>query len=293
MSALLANNAGYDYDVWTVTSDGEPVLADVAEYHIVVWVCGDESANTLTAANQAMLAQYLDNGGKLLLAGQYIDEDISASAFYANYLHCQSGGAAGNRNLSGVAGDPISDGTSLMLVGPSCGGNGLFSPSQIVPVNGGVGFYNFSTGGAGAVRYQNDTYRIAYFAFALEAACGLQNTTHHSVVIDRVMQWFGATYNDVEPPVGRAVPEGFALKQSYPNPFNPVTNITFEVPRSMRATLRVYDLLGRQAAVLVNGQVPAGSHTVTFDGSNLASGVYLAQLVAGDFSATQRLVLLK
>jgi hypothetical protein len=293
MSALLADSARYDYDLWTVTSDGEPTLTDLAEYRIAIWVCGDESANTLTAANQTTLAQYLDGGGKLLLVGQYIDEDISSSAFYANYLHCQSGSAAGNRNLSGVTGDPISDGTSLMLVGTACGGNGLLSPSQIVPVNGGVGFYNYSVGGAGAVRYDNGTYRTAYFAFALEAACGLLNTTHHSVIVRRVMEWFGATHNDAEPPVGRAIPEGFALKPNYPNPFNPTTNITFEVPRTMQATLRIFDTLGRQVAVLVNGQVPVGSHTVTFDGSNLASGVYLAQLVAGDFSATQRLVLLK
>jgi subtilisin family serine protease len=293
MSALLSNNAGYDYDLWTVTSDGEPVLPDISEYRIVVWVCGDESSNTLTAANQSTLAQYLDGGGELLLVGQYIDEDISSSAFYANYLHCQSGGAAGSRNLSGVTGDPISDGTSLLLAGGGCGGNGLFSPSQIVPVNGGVGFYNYSVGGAGAVRYDNGTYNTAYFAFALEAACGLQNTTHHSVVVQRVLEWFGATYNDVEPSVSRAMPEGFALKQNYPNPFNPTTNITFEVPRTMQATLRIFDLLGRQVAMLVNGPVAAGSHTVTFDGSGLSSGVYLAQFVAGDFSATQRLVLLK
>jgi hypothetical protein len=293
MSALLSDGAGYDYDVWTVSSDGEPVLPDISEYRAVVWVCGDESSNTLTAANQSTLAQYLDAGGRLLLVGQYLDEDISSSDFYGNYLHCQSGSAAGNRNLSGVTGDPISDGTSLLLVGSGCGGNGLFSPSQIVPVSGGVGFYGYTNGGMGAVHYDNGTYRTAYFSFALEAACGLVSTTHYSLVVRRVMEWFGATYNDVEPPVGRAIPEGFALKPNYPNPFNPTTSLTFEVPRTMQAALRIFDTLGRQVAVLVNGQVPAGSHTLTFDGSNLASGVYLAQLVAGDFSATQRLVLLK
>jgi subtilisin family serine protease len=293
MSSLLSNDAGYDYDLWTVSSDGEPVLADITEYPIVMWVCGDEASNTLTPADQAVLEQYLNGGGKLMLVGQNIDEDISASTFYSDYLHCQSGGAAGYRNLNGVSGDPISDGTSLLLMGGGCGGNGLLSPSQIVPINGGVGFYDYSTGGTGAVRFENGTYRTAYFAFALEAACGMLNTTHHSVVVQRVMQWFGATYNDVQPPVSRAMPVGFALQQNYPNPFNPTTRIVFNLPRSMRATLRVFDTLGRQVAVLVNGQMPAGAHTVTFDGSQLASGIYLAQLVAGDFTATQRMVLLK
>jgi hypothetical protein len=228
-----------------------------------------------------------------MLTGQYIDEDIASGAFYASYLHCQSTGASGSRNLSGVAGDPISDGTSLALVGTGCANNGLLSPSQILPVSGGVGFYNYSTGGVGAVRYDNGTYRTAYFAFALEAACGLLGSTHQSVVVQGVMEWFGATYNDVESPSAPIAPDGFALRQNYPNPFNPVTNITFEVPRTMHAALRVFDLLGRQVAVLVNGQVPAGSHTVSFNGSGLASGVYLAQFVAGDFTATRRLLLLK
>lgn len=293
MSSLLSDGAGYDYDMWMTNSGEAPVYADLQEYDVVVWVCGDESSNTLTAADQATLIQYLNSGKNLFLVGQYLDEDISSTAFYSDYLHCQSGAAAGYRSLVGMAGDPISDQTSLLLMGGGCGGNGLLSPSKIIPINDGVGFYDYSSvGGTGAVRYEG-AYKTAYYAFALEAACGGASTTHHSIIVRRTMQWLGADFQDVEDPAGPAMPEGFALHPNYPNPFNPTTNIAFEVPRSLRVTLRVFDMTGRYVTTLLDTQMPAGSHTVSFDGSDLASGVYLTQMVAGDFSASQRMVLIK
>jgi hypothetical protein len=89
------------------------------------------------------------------------------------------------------------------------------------------------------------------------------------------------------------VPVAFSLHQNYPNPFNPSTTIKFELPRTSHVNLSVYDILGREVAVLVNERKDAGVHEVKFDGSNLASGVYLYRLHAGDFVASKRLVLLK
>ncbi len=92
----------------------------------------------------------------------------------------------------------------------------------------------------------------------------------------------------------------YYLGQNYPNPFNPVTNIEYSIPNIISTgggnplvTLRVYDVLGREAAVLVNEEKPAGRYTVLFDGSRLASGVYYYQMKAGDFTETRKLILLK
>jgi hypothetical protein len=74
--------------------------------------------------------------------------------------------------------------------------------------------------------------------------------------------------------------------QNYPNPFNESTTIRFTVPRSGFVSLRVYDLLGREAAVLVDGERPAGTSTVVWDGGARASGVYFYRLTAGDPSAS-------
>jgi hypothetical protein len=74
------------------------------------------------------------------------------------------------------------------------------------------------------------------------------------------------------------LPTAVTLHQNYPNPFNPVTRITYDIPVSSNVTLRVYDILGREVKTLVNGSSPAGSYSIQFDGSDLASGVYFYQL---------------
>jgi hypothetical protein len=88
-------------------------------------------------------------------------------------------------------------------------------------------------------------------------------------------------------------PEGFILHQNYPNPFNPVTSIRYQVPGVTSVRIAVYDLLGREVSVLLDGRQDAGSYTAEFDGSGLASGVYLYRLQAGDFVQTRRMVLLR
>ena len=91
----------------------------------------------------------------------------------------------------------------------------------------------------------------------------------------------------------RDVPKDFALEQNYPNPFNPSTRIKFQVPSSGFMSLRMYDVLGREVATLVNEELKAGSHEATFDATGLASGVYYYQLRAGEFTQTKRLLLLR
>jgi len=88
-------------------------------------------------------------------------------------------------------------------------------------------------------------------------------------------------------------PEAFELGLAWPNPFNPSTNLSFSVERTAQARLAVYDLLGREVAVLVDGVIEAGAHVAVFDASNLPSGVYFARLASEDRSATQRLLLVR
>jgi hypothetical protein len=83
------------------------------------------------------------------------------------------------------------------------------------------------------------------------------------------------------------------LDQNYPNPFNPTTTIQYSMPRRAAVTLIVYNTLGQQVAVLVNGSEGAGYHEVKFDGSGLASGVYFYRLQAGNFVQTKELLLLR
>jgi hypothetical protein len=95
-------------------------------------------------------------------------------------------------------------------------------------------------------------------------------------------------------------PQEFSLSQNYPNPFNPITKIKYTIPyvethrdASLLVTLKVYDVLGNEVAILVNEEKPVGEYEVEFDGSELPSGIYFYQLKAGDFIQTRKMILLK
>jgi ligand-binding sensor domain-containing protein len=92
---------------------------------------------------------------------------------------------------------------------------------------------------------------------------------------------------------GGAVPEGFALEQNFPNPFNPSTTIQFSIPRAEYVTLKIYDLVGREVATLVSDHLNAGTYESTWNAKNTASGVYFYRLEAGQFSAMKKLLLVK
>jgi hypothetical protein len=90
-----------------------------------------------------------------------------------------------------------------------------------------------------------------------------------------------------------SLPEEFSLSQNYPNPFNPSTAIMFSLSQKVRATLRVYDMLGREVATLVDDERAAGNYSVIWDAGRHASGIYFYRLVAGDFVQTRKLMLVK
>jgi hypothetical protein len=91
----------------------------------------------------------------------------------------------------------------------------------------------------------------------------------------------------------RYMPTEYALFDAFPNPFNPSTNIQYDVPEPADVKLRVFDMLGREVALLVSGQRSAGRYTVQFDASGLPSGIYIYRIEAGKFVQTKKLVLTK
>jgi len=89
------------------------------------------------------------------------------------------------------------------------------------------------------------------------------------------------------------IPTEYGLSQNYPNPFNPSTTIGFDLPEAAKVRLAVYDMLGREVAVLADEERPAGQHSVRFDAGRLSSGMYIFRLQAGDFTQTKKLMLMK
>ena len=89
------------------------------------------------------------------------------------------------------------------------------------------------------------------------------------------------------------LPNQFSLYQNFPNPFNPTTNIGFRIAEFGFVSLRVYDILGREVATLVNEEKHAGIYEVTFDGSDLSSGIYFYKMQAGNYTSVKKMILMK
>ncbi|MFZ0456003.1 MAG: T9SS type A sorting domain-containing protein [Ignavibacteriaceae bacterium] len=111
----------------------------------------------------------------------------------------------------------------------------------------------------------------------------------------RISYWLNegkdSVFTDVKK--GNNIVSKFELLQNYPNPFNPTTNIKFRIAEIGLVTLKVFDILGREVATLIDEEKPAGQYTINFNAAELASGVYFYQLKAGNFLRTKKLLLLK
>ncbi|MCX7833885.1 MAG: T9SS type A sorting domain-containing protein [Ignavibacteria bacterium] len=121
-----------------------------------------------------------------------------------------------------------------------------------------------------------------------------------------VMVWYGYAvrsnggisryYNEIVTgvkPITNEIPKDFKLYQNYPNPFNPTTKIDYEVSKACFVYIKVYDVLGRVVSTLVNEYKDAGHYSITFDGTNLPSGVYFYKMEADKFSDTKRMLIIK
>ena len=113
--------------------------------------------------------------------------------------------------------------------------------------------------------------------------------------IDENAQVLGAgnEFLDIKP-----IPKEFALHNNYPNPFNPVTTINFDLPKEANVSLIVYDVIGREVIRLNDSFIPAGYHTVKWNARNqygmeVSAGVYFYHIQAGEFVKTQKMILLK
>ena len=177
-------------------------------------------------------------------------------------------------------------------------GGDIFSVSVVLLKNGaGVGSGGAQLGASST--YKEFVANIAHLtsdvpdsAFIQILVLGTGGIVHvgSTFTVDDLV--WGAGANDVKQSDNR-VPTEFRLEQNYPNPFNPTTAIAYQLPGANRVTLRVYDLLGKEVATLVDEERPAGSYTATFDAAHLASGTYIYRLTAGAFVQTRTMVLVR
>jgi murein DD-endopeptidase MepM/ murein hydrolase activator NlpD len=284
------------------------------DYDMAVWVLGDESEadESFNAREQELVKEYLRRGGKLFVSGSEMafDLDSSSSAtpsdrdFLRNFLKARYAGGAGNQfSVYGAAGGMMAG--SAFRYGVVAEGSPYEeeSPDVLVPEGGSTAAAaHYGTAGGpqaaavsflGMVPGGTAPGGVVAMGFPFET---ITRRGARDSVMQSVLGYFSMTTGAEER--GEEAPGEFALEQNYPNPFNPETVIGFEVhggslQSGARVRLVVYDLLGREVAVLVDGSLQPGRYSVRWDAGTVAGGVYFYRLQAGEFTQTRRMVVLK
>ncbi len=206
-----------------LTVSTPPTAADMAMFEAVVWLTGNDYGSTLTAADEAALAAYLDGGGRVFISGQDIGYDIRTDAFYADYLHATyvqddvglgavlgvpasavgvgfafdiQGGSGANNQAYPSEIDVISPAQAAFAYNPEVSGAAA-TANQVVK-GGPEGDAITSSGGA-ALTFDNGTYRLVYFAFGFEA---IADAATRAAVMGRVLDWLQGYPEIAHTPLG-------------------------------------------------------------------------------------------
>jgi hypothetical protein len=320
------------HDFWNTLADGVAELDNLlALYDAVLEVGGafpnaDLSGNietwiaTGTAGNpKAFIMSSQDYG--CFISG-CADTTFVPGHFMYDYMGVMSlapqdfsGGATADMQIMGVASDPVSgwveDYSSANSVdywyNPAFEIGGGFNNwiDAVVPTSGATTvFTEPSTGNVVGVRNEGVGWYTSFQAFDY-LGCDFLSDTSLAIGDDPGYAWGVTVENQAYAffawaGVGVSVelennllPAEYKLSQNYPNPFNPSTTIKFSIPEASNVVLKVYDILGSEVAVLVNEEVQAGNYTVDFDASQLASGMYVYTIKAGEFNVSKKMMLLK
>jgi subtilisin family serine protease len=315
------DTAGWTYYHHDVQATGESIVRSLQDFPpgtVLLWYTAWKE-ETLTDAEQESLSAFLDRGGKLLLTGQNIAEDLSGegSPFLEERLHASWGGLSGFKDVQGAPGDPIFDGLLLRTEGLG-GAYDQYSRDVLIEDGYSVPACFYSQPGsegdslvAGLLidNSESDGSRIVFLGFGFEAVVRPGSDTTYatrSEAMARILGWLDEGVVGIDPgndPEGGSLPRSFRLSQNFPNPFNPVTTIGFDIPevrgeKSARVRLVIHDLRGRVVRVLLDREFPAGRHEVAWDGRSgngerVPSGVYLYHLSVEERNYTKKMLLLR
>jgi aminopeptidase N len=147
--------------------------------------------------------------------------------------------------------------------------------------------FSFATGADTTVRVMNDVNSQLFSFYFNRQPTTVLFDPNNDIVLKTATLAVGINNES------KVTPDKFAVYQNYPNPFNPMTSIKFDLPKNTFVTLKVYDILGKEMATLINENRAAGSYNVDWNASFYPSGVYFYKLEAKDFTETKRMLLIK
>lgn len=276
------------------------------KYDVLFWISGDESTldETFSHSEQTLIKSFLENGGNLFVSGSEIGWDLGSKGdaadkdFYKNYFKA-------NYVSDDAATNWISGEQSSIFAGLGFYFGQTYEedyPDVISPTGGSLSCLKYGNGSSAGILYSgkfgssDKNGKVIYLSFPLETTA---DDSAFNKVISQAVQFFHTPTSAVsnEP----KIPTHFSLEQNYPNPFNPSTKISWQLAADGFATVKVYDVLGNEVAVLVDEELKAGSYEVEFQpavsGQQLASGVYFYQLRSssggGYFVERKKMVLVR
>lgn len=292
----------------------------------LVWFTGDEAESTITIEELDSLMAHLDEGGRILLTGQNIVEDLWSqdSSLVKEALHVSYQGNIANTVSfgRGVQGTAIGNQLEKLLFAGNGGANNQTSKDIISPLGNAFGTMYYTSSpvdttnlGIAAIVEKDlgstNEARIAILSFGFEAL-NRPNPSDSTIASRRkamkvILDWLEDVPTGVEQDEQETgiLPRVFALEQNFPNPFNPQTTIRFSIPEDAangkeeeKVVLSVYNLRGQFVAELLNKYLAPGFHTVQWDGrdkwgNSVPSGMYLYKLTWGEESSTRKMVVLK
>ena len=298
-------------------------FVNLNDYEIVIWMLLDESTanETFNTMEQGLVADYLKNGGKLMVTGSEIGWDLvekgsdSDKAFYRDYLRARYISDAPNNqsatfytanplylgNLDGLGDIKFDDGTHGTI--------DVDWPDAISNIEEGIGLTEVESGykgitdlskgysGISHIGYFGDGKiigNLVYLAFPFET---IYPESQRVAVLEKIMNYMYNSVISVDDESNNT-PTEYLLIQNYPNPFNPSTTIKYSIPLNRKSEtsntkLIVFDILGREVATLVNQTQQAGIYEVKFDASGLSSGTYFYRISSGEFFDSKKMILLR
>jgi hypothetical protein len=277
-------------------------------FDLVIWFTGKGTENLLDSLDLAALEAHVESGGRLLLTGQNIAEDLHTRGepFLGEVLKAGWGGTKALPFVYGIDGDPVTDSLRVIITSGSKGANNQTSRDILLPLGASpMAVYDTTVADeAAALRVEFPAYdaKIILLGFGFEAVNRPSADTTQATRVElmgKMLEWFslpvgigGEDEGPLQPP------RVFSLGQNYPNPFNPSTTIAFTLPDKRRAELSIYSLRGARMRLLLDTELEAGRHSTVWDGRDergvrVASGIYFYVLKAGDLSITRKMLVLQ
>lgn len=297
---------GVNYDIWDVDLNGAPDAWTVlSHYQHAIWVGYADWDETVFPMNSVdnPFSIFLKSGKSLLFSSEEMlgtwtgwnNVSFEPGNFAHDWLHIGSVvNDMGYTELQ-ITGDPMVSGMTapVELTGfPMDPYSDYFYPVTAPMVSG--LFYDAAgawADGPAGFRDNLDQHNVVALGFCLYFMDAQNLETFLGNVLDYFQNNPGVGVEPKQETGG--IPITYSLDQNYPNPFNPVTNIRFALPENTRVQLSVYNLMGQEVARLLDRTMNAGTHTVTWDASQMSSGVYFYKVKAANFEMSRKMILVK